>query len=90
MPATGTATGLVLTGLSPTEWQTLDAFEDDLYDLRRLALDDGRKAWSYVIDQHSDVLPHDWDTETFTREELTAYVSRCQRWRQWYDKSSPT
>jgi gamma-glutamylcyclotransferase (GGCT)/AIG2-like uncharacterized protein YtfP len=88
VPAAGTVSGRVLTGLTPTEWQTLDAFENDLYDLRLLALDDGRQAWAYVIDQHADVLPHDWDTDAFTRAELTAYVGRCRRWRRWYDNSS--
>ncbi|MFI7240798.1 gamma-glutamylcyclotransferase family protein [Streptomyces qinglanensis] len=38
VPSSGhTATGLLLTGLSPAEWRALDDFEDDAYELRRLA-----------------------------------------------------
>ncbi len=37
VPSPGhTATGLLLTGLSPAEWRALDDFEDDAYQLRRL------------------------------------------------------
>src|SRR5712671_5682844 len=35
---TETATGLVLTDLGAHEWQILDTFEDELYDLRCLSL----------------------------------------------------
>ncbi|MEW2222862.1 gamma-glutamylcyclotransferase family protein [Streptomyces sp. NPDC006990] len=38
VPSAGhTAAGLLLTGLSGTEWRALDDFEDDAYELRRLA-----------------------------------------------------
>ncbi|MEU7313389.1 gamma-glutamylcyclotransferase family protein [Streptomyces sp. NPDC007083] len=42
VPSAGhTAAGLLLTGLSGTEWRALDDFEDDAYELRRLAAERG-------------------------------------------------
>ena len=89
VPAESTANGLLLTGLSRAEWQTLDAFEDDLYDLRPLALNNGRHAWAYVTDHDPAVLPDNWDPDVFTRDALIAYLERCQNWRQRYETETP-
>jgi len=88
VPAEGTANGLVLTGLSRTEWHTLDAFEDDLYDLRLLTLNDARHAWAYVTGPTPAVLPDDWDIDAFGRDALSGYLERCRRWRKRYEQPS--
>jgi hypothetical protein len=86
VPADTNASGQLLTGLSRAEWHVLDAFEDDLYDLVRLTLDDGHHGWAYVGDVHSEVLPEDWNATEFTNRDLDAYVERCQRWRRSYEQ----
>jgi gamma-glutamylcyclotransferase (GGCT)/AIG2-like uncharacterized protein YtfP len=82
------ARGQLVTDLTPKEWQTLDAFEDTVYDLRRLTLTDGRDAWAYVCADHSDALPHDWDIHTFERDHLTDYLKRCGTWRQRHESQA--
>ncbi|MFF1417985.1 gamma-glutamylcyclotransferase family protein [Streptomyces sp. NPDC058280] len=74
--AAGSTAGLVLRDLSPAEWRTLDGFEDDRYDLRRLTLTDSQHAWAYVWPD-GEVLPQDWDPATFTARHLAAYAARC-------------
>ena len=76
------AKGQLLTDLTPPEWRLLDAFEDDVYELRRLTLTDGRYGWAYVRAHHTDAAPHDWDIDTFERDHLTGYLKRCAAWRQ--------
>jgi gamma-glutamylcyclotransferase (GGCT)/AIG2-like uncharacterized protein YtfP len=82
VPAEALAKGQLVIDLTPKEWQTLDAFEDPVYDLRRLTLTDGRDAWAYVCPDHTDASPHDWDIHTFERDHLTDYLKRCASWRQ--------
>lgn len=86
VPATTTANGLLLTGLSRAEWETVDAFEDPLYGLERLQMSDGRHGWAYVSSDDPAVLPRDWDISSFTRDDLPAYIERCRRWRQRYEQ----
>jgi len=71
--------------LTESEWRPVDAFENDLYELHCLSLDDRRSGWSYVCHDESEVLPHDWNAETFADRELGTYVERCQEWRSWYE-----
>jgi gamma-glutamylcyclotransferase (GGCT)/AIG2-like uncharacterized protein YtfP len=80
---TGTASidGLTIAGLTNEEWQVLDAFEDELYDLQRLQLSDNSSAWAYVCGEASSVLPADWDLSGFERDDLASYVVRCHIWR---------
>jgi gamma-glutamylcyclotransferase (GGCT)/AIG2-like uncharacterized protein YtfP len=87
VPADSTANGVILTGLSHDEWQTLDAFEDDLYDLRCLTINEGFQAWAYVSDHNPAVLSSDWDLDAFRRDALTDYLERCRRWRQRYEQT---
>jgi gamma-glutamylcyclotransferase (GGCT)/AIG2-like uncharacterized protein YtfP len=90
VPAATTANGLVLTDLSRTEWHTLDAFEDPLYTLQQLSLNDGHHAWAYATEHDPAVLPHDWDINRFTHDELASYIERCQRWRRRYEQQTAT
>ena len=78
------AKGQLLTDLTPGEWRLLDAFEDDVYEMRRLTLTDCRHGWAYVCAHHTDAAPHDWDIDTFERDHLTGYLKRCAAWRHLY------
>ncbi|MFD9793748.1 gamma-glutamylcyclotransferase family protein [Streptomyces sp. NPDC059070] len=71
-----TASGLLLTDLSDTEWRILDNFEDDSYELQQLPLAAGSHGWAYLWPGH-DVLPLNWDASAFRSDHLTAYVARC-------------
>jgi gamma-glutamylcyclotransferase (GGCT)/AIG2-like uncharacterized protein YtfP len=86
VPADTTATGQLLTDLSRTEWHVLDAFEDTLYDLAHLTLDDGHHGWAYVSEASAAVLPTDWNAAEFMNRELRPYVERCRRWREWFEQ----
>jgi gamma-glutamylcyclotransferase (GGCT)/AIG2-like uncharacterized protein YtfP len=77
VPSDGrTAVGRVLAGLSRDEWQLLDAFEGDAYDLCRLTLADGRPSWAYVWVDELQVSPADWSAEHFAAQHLSAFASR--------------
>jgi gamma-glutamylcyclotransferase (GGCT)/AIG2-like uncharacterized protein YtfP len=84
VPGDTTATGLLITGLTPDEWRVVDAFEDEAYELRRLALADGHVGWTYVWCDEAQVSPHAWDPELFARRDLSAYVQGCLAWRRGY------
>lgn len=90
VPADTKAVGHLLTDLSRAEWHVLDAFEDDLYDLERLTLDDEHHGWAYVSDANAAVLPEDWSAAEFANRELRSYVERCRRWRRWFDQQQPS
>jgi len=79
------AKGQLITDLTLSEWRLLDAFEDDIYELRRLTLTDGRHGWTYICADHTHAAPHDWDLDTFERNHLTDYLKRCAAWRHRYE-----
>lgn len=81
VPANGTVKGLILADLTPQEWRLLDAFEDEVYELRRLELAGGGHGWAYVCDAAAEVDADDWDPEKFTTQHLTRYVDNCAAWR---------
>jgi gamma-glutamylcyclotransferase (GGCT)/AIG2-like uncharacterized protein YtfP len=81
---TNTASGLLITDLDAREWQILDTFEDELYDLRGLSLSDGRPAWAYVCPDETPRQNDDWNAELFKERHLAAYVQGCIAWRRRY------
>ena len=82
VPSHGSAAaGRLLTRLSRDEWQLLDAFEEDAYDLRRLTLADGRRGWAYVWVDEQQVSPDDWSPEQFAARHLSAFAEICAAWR---------
>jgi gamma-glutamylcyclotransferase (GGCT)/AIG2-like uncharacterized protein YtfP len=60
VPADSTATGYLLTEITAQERQVVDAFEDPVYDLRRLELADNRHGWTYVCNPEAEVLAVPW------------------------------
>ncbi len=85
VPSHDGAVGMLIIGLSRREWRVLDAFEDRVYEMRRLALTDDRHGWAYVCPEESQVSQGNWDAERFAAEHLDAYVEACTAWRQRYD-----
>lgn len=80
----GIANGLLITGLTRDEWRIIDAFEDEVYELRRLDLTDDQHGWTYVCDDETAATPEDWSAEHFTTRHLATYIERCATWRQRY------
>jgi gamma-glutamylcyclotransferase (GGCT)/AIG2-like uncharacterized protein YtfP len=78
-----TATGHLLTDLSPEEWRVLDAFENPIYQLARIEHSAGH-AWAYAAVDQLD--PTSWHPEDFDRAHLAAYLGRCSAWRQRYEE----
>ncbi|WP_328844835.1 gamma-glutamylcyclotransferase family protein [Streptomyces sp. NBC_00258] len=72
------AAGLLLTDLTDQEWRLLDAFEDDRYDLRKVALSGGDYGLAYLWPD-GEVRPEDWDRAEFESLHLQAYTARCAR-----------
>jgi gamma-glutamylcyclotransferase (GGCT)/AIG2-like uncharacterized protein YtfP len=79
-----TATGLLIIDLAPQEWRILDAFEDELYQLRCLSLSNGRTGWAYVSEGVTQPSADDWDATLFNNRDLGAYVEGCIAWRTQY------
>lgn len=76
--------GCLITDLSGSEWRIIDAFEDDIYELRQLSLTDGRHVWAYVCENHPDVSVDDWDVNQFDQDHLVNYLKQCADWRKEY------
>jgi gamma-glutamylcyclotransferase (GGCT)/AIG2-like uncharacterized protein YtfP len=85
VPATGAASGLLIPDLTANEWAVLDEFEDPLYELRRLEIDEGRHGWAYICEGGADVCSHDWDPKEFASRHLERYSENCHGWRLRYD-----
>lgn len=77
----GTTSGFLLSGLTSAEWGVIDAFEDDIYDLRLLGLIDERRGWAYTwpVNQAPPQVAA-WRPEDFAERHLAAYVTRCGSW----------
>ncbi|MBL1101976.1 gamma-glutamylcyclotransferase family protein [Streptomyces coffeae] len=79
VPASGAAApGLLLTGLSPREWEILDAFEDDEYELRQITLASGDRGWAYLW-REGEVRAETWDADDFAARHLPAFAALCAR-----------
>jgi gamma-glutamylcyclotransferase (GGCT)/AIG2-like uncharacterized protein YtfP len=72
-----TTNGRLLTGLSRDEWQVLDDFEDDTYELRQLSLDHGAQAWSYIWPDHHSATSIAWQPTEFASRHLPTYAANC-------------
>jgi len=80
-----TATGILVTGLTPGEWRLIDAYEDDSYELRQLTLTDGRPGWTYAWVNYREVARHDWSAPDFAARHLADFTQRCRAWRERYE-----
>lgn len=88
VPGAGVVPGCTIDDLTPAEWDAIDHFEDDCYDLRSLQLSDGRTRSAYVSGGHPDVLASEWDAERFSAVHLRRYVERCARWREAHENAA--
>ncbi|WP_169816105.1 gamma-glutamylcyclotransferase family protein [Nocardia miyunensis] len=74
------ASGLVLQGLTRADWEVIDAFEDEQYELRTVRVI-GRDepvptyVWTDVVTEQ------DWYPEQFAVDHLHGYATLCARWR---------
>ncbi len=84
VPGEGSVPGFVTMDLNGMEWRLLDAFEDEVYELRHLALQDGRRCWAYICDDRRHTSSEDWHVEQFAARDLAAYVDTCIAWRRRY------
>jgi gamma-glutamyl AIG2-like cyclotransferase len=78
------ATGLLNTDLTVSEWHVLDAFKDETYDLRSVTLPGGGVAWAYVRGDNADWLVQDWEAGRFASHDLSDFLPRCVEWRSRY------
>lgn len=85
VPDAGEAHGRLPINLTAEEWRTIDAFEDDLYELRQLPLNDGRHGWAYVWPDQAREIPGNWDKDQFSADQLPGYIDRCREWRRRYE-----
>jgi gamma-glutamylcyclotransferase (GGCT)/AIG2-like uncharacterized protein YtfP len=85
VPAEATATGKLISDLTAAEWRVLDAFEDKVYELYRLAMTDGRHGWAYVSRDVAEASSDDWNIDRFAELDLEAYLKRCAAWRERYE-----
>jgi gamma-glutamylcyclotransferase (GGCT)/AIG2-like uncharacterized protein YtfP len=85
VPGEATALGYLITDLTAEEWHVLDTFEDEVYELRNLALTNGGHGWAYVCPSQTTVGNDDWHSEQFASQHLPSYTQDCARWRHRYD-----
>lgn len=83
----GQAHGLLLSGLTPAEWDLLDSWEGAPYQVRRVrtaaaepsTAATGPLAFTYTWRAVHDTEPDDWDPAWFAAEWLDRYVARLRR-----------
>ncbi|MFI6043731.1 gamma-glutamylcyclotransferase family protein [Nocardia sp. NPDC051321] len=85
------AHGIVLAGLTSTEWAVLDAFEDDEYDLRPIDLArPAQRSWTY--EWTATVAQDDWHPAHFVTDHLPHFVTHSAQWRRglkmWSDREN--
>ncbi|MFI6998111.1 gamma-glutamylcyclotransferase family protein [Nocardia sp. NPDC050175] len=85
------ARGVLLSGLTAGEWEILDAFEDDEYDLRPIQLaDSADPAWTYVWT--APVAQEDWRPDHFAIHHLPHFITHSAEWRHrlkmWSDRQN--
>jgi hypothetical protein len=86
VPAPGATTeGMLITGLTAEEWQLIDLYEDDFYDLQQLTLTDNRSGLTYTWIANDQVVPADWSAQSFADLYLAEFTQWCQTWRDRYD-----
>ncbi|WP_405138887.1 gamma-glutamylcyclotransferase family protein [Nocardia sp. NBC_01388] len=82
--ANGSVTqGFLLNGLTADEWQILDTFEDDEYELRPIPVHTGNRhtyAWTYAWTDA--VTPGEWSAQRFAADHLADYIARSATWRR--------
>ncbi|GAB2728210.1 gamma-glutamylcyclotransferase family protein [Nocardia thraciensis] len=75
------AGGLILDGLTRAEWEVVDDFEDDEYQLQPISLiGHDKPVPTYVWT--ADVIRNDWQPEIFAADHLDRYLGWCARWRE--------
>jgi gamma-glutamylcyclotransferase (GGCT)/AIG2-like uncharacterized protein YtfP len=84
VPGEGAAGGVLISGLTASEWRVIDAYEDDFYELERLTLVDGRPAWAYLTRDRTAALAVDWSPGDFTTRHLGAFAGETRAWRRAY------
>jgi len=77
----GMATGILLTGLSESDWRILDAYEGDEYDLMPVELADAARALTFRYTRTDLVLPQTWSAAEFAARYLPAFAEQCRSWR---------
>lgn len=88
LPGTNDVHGRILTDLIAKEWRTIDAFEDDMYELRRLTLTDGQQGWPIYVRNGPRNLLASRKNEWLAAEQLHRYLERCRTSRSRFDTSS--
>lgn len=73
-------------GLSPKDWAILDAFENPLYEVQVVTMEDGRKALAYVWTVDLLTGAAGWTTASMTGNVLEEYLKRTKAWREDYDE----
>jgi hypothetical protein len=74
VPGDNQARGMLITGLTHDEWQTLDSFEVAVYELVSITLTDGRNGWAYARTDNDEALPNNWDIDDVARRPRPANV----------------
>lgn len=75
-------------GLTSKEWAILDAFENPLYEVQAVMLEDGRKALAYVWTVDLLQGAAGWTTDSMTSLVLQDYLDRTRAWRKGYDEQA--
>lgn len=78
----GTATGLVLGGLTGPERDLLHAYEGAEYRLATITLTSGASCATYVWQAAAG--PGEWSRHRFAADHLAGFVEHCLTWRAGY------
>jgi gamma-glutamylcyclotransferase (GGCT)/AIG2-like uncharacterized protein YtfP len=84
-----TAVGVVVPGVTASEWALLDAFEGEFYRAALVDVGTGEPTYTYTWLFTRDVLDGTWDRDSFLAAGLAPFVDRCHRWRAVYGSAVP-
>ncbi|KAG8166746.1 hypothetical protein KVR01_002435 [Diaporthe batatas] len=82
------AHGRIYCELSPKEWAILDSFENPLYEVQVVMLEDGRRALAYVWTVDLLKGASEWTTDSMTGLVLENYLKWTRSWREAYDEQA--
>jgi gamma-glutamylcyclotransferase (GGCT)/AIG2-like uncharacterized protein YtfP len=82
--ATGSALGRAYTGLTVTDWDLLDEFEDPNYRLIWVQAQSRLSLLTYIWPDQGD--GDAWDNADFVDNHLGSYLDRCRRWKYAYQE----
>lgn len=86
VPGSDATGGFAVEGLTPHEWNEVDEFELDLYQLQQVTFEQGGHGWCFAYLKRALSNNPKWNIGNYASTELTEYIELCRKWRRRRDE----